>query len=289
MTIQFLFTGLTTGAIYALIAIGFCVVHNATGIVNFAQVDFVTLGGMLLYTFLHQAGLPMWLDFPLTVVGVALIGGVLERLTLRPARSDQVLILIFITIGASILLRGGMEHVWGRSSLAVRPISLGEPLEVLGAAVMPQSLWVMALTGLCVAVLAWYFRRTRPGKAMRAVADNPKAASLVGIDVAWMKTLAFAISGGVGALAGMLIVPITTLAYDVGVMIGLKGFAAAVLGGYGHFLGAILGGLALGVVESMGAGLISSTYKDVIAFVILLLVLFLRPSGLLGTGAGERV
>jgi len=210
-------------------------------------------------------------------------------MTLRPARSRQVIVLIFITIGASIFLRGGMEHIWGRNFLAVQPLSAGPPLEIMGAAVMRQSLWIFAFTCLCVILLTYYFRRTRPGKAMRAAADNPRAAALVGIDVKTMNTYSFAISGAVGALAGMLIVPIITLAFDVGVMIGLKGFAAAVLGGYGSFVGAVVGGLVLGVLESLGAGLVSSTYKDVIAFVILLLVLFLRPSGLLGRGEAKRV
>jgi branched-chain amino acid transport system permease protein len=182
-----------------------------------------------------------------------------------------------------------MEHVWGKSSLALPPLSQGEPLSFLGAAVLPQSLWILGLSLACVVLLRFYFLHTKPGKAMRAVADNARAAALAGIDVARMKTLAFALSGAVGALAGMLIIPIITLSYGVGVMIGLKGFAAAVLGSYGSFPGAVVGGLLLGVLESLGAGLISSAYKDVIAFVVLLLVLFLRPDGLLGRAAKGRV
>ncbi len=289
MIAQFLVSGLTSGSIYALIAIGFAVVHNAAGIVNFAQVDFITLGGMMIYTFLSLAGLPMWLSFGLAVAATTLVGGALERVTLRPARSREAVVLIFITIGASIFLRGMMEQIWGRNSLAVPPLSSGAPVAMMGAAVMPQSLWILLITCAAVAGLRWFFTRTRTGKAMRAAANNPRAAALAGVDVRKMITLSFAISGGLGALAGALIVPVITLSASIGVMIGLKGFAAAVLGGYGSFVGAIVGGLSLGVVESLGAGFVSSAYKDVIAFVILLLMLFLRPGGLVAQKSGERV
>lgn len=288
MLLQFILSGLTSGAIYALIGLGFAVVHNAAGIVNFSQVDFVTLGGMFLYSCLVSAGLPMWAGFILAAAAGALCGALTEVVFLRPARSRDTLILIFITIGASIFIRGVIQHVWGRSSMALPPISSGAPLDFLGAAVTLQSLWILGAAGAAVAALRWFFSRTRPGKAMRAAANDPVAAALVGVDVRRSITASFALAGALGALAGMLITPIITLAYDVGVMIGLKGFAGAVLGGYGSFVGAVVGGLILGVLESLGAGLISSTYKDVIAFVILLLILFLKPSGLVGRSDKER-
>jgi branched-chain amino acid transport system permease protein len=154
---------------------------------------------------------------------------------------------------------------------------------------MPQNLWIFGITLISVIGLHFFFNRTRLGKAMRATACNPRAASLMGVNVNSMVLLSFALSGALGAIAGIIIVPITTLSFDIGVMLGLKGFAAAVLGGYGNSLGAVLGGLLLGVLESVGAGVISSTYKDVIAFGILLLVLFIKPSGLLGRGDTERL
>ena len=287
--IQYFFSGLTTGSIYALIALGFCIIHNSTGVVNFTQVDFVTLGGMMMYTFLNMAGLPMAPSFFLAVASVTLVGAVFERLAIRPARSREIIILIFITIGASHLFRGFFKIIWGKSSMAVPPLTSNKPFIILKAAVLPQTVWILIITVVTVVLLHLFFSRTITGKAMRAASFNPKAAALAGINVHRMVMLSFAVAGALGALAGVMIVPISTLTYDVGVMMGLKGFAAAVLGGYGNFYGAIIGGLALGVVEALGAGLVSSTYKDVIAFVILLLMLFARPGGLLGHGETARV
>lgn len=287
--VQFLFSGLTTGSIYALIALGFCLIHNSMGIVNFTQVDFVTLGGMMIYTFLSGAGLPMAGAFVLAVASVTVIGAAFERLAIRPAQSRDVTILIFITIGASHLIRGLIKIVWGKSSMAVPPLTGNRPFIFFKAAVLPQSLWIFGLTLAAVVLLHLFFSRTLTGKAMRAASVNPRAAALAGINVNRMVMFSFAVAGALGALAGVMIVPITTLTYDIGVMLGLKGFAGAVLGGYGNFYGAIVGGLTLGVLESLGAGLLSSAYKDVIAFIVLLLVLFVRPGGLLGRGGTSRV
>ncbi len=286
---QYVVSGLTTGAVYALVALGFCLIYNATRIVNFAQGDFLSLGGLMTYTFLTGAGLPMALAFPGAVVSVALVGALLERLAIRPAKSRQVMVLIFITIAASILMRGIFKHLWGKDALALPPLSPEVPLRLLGATFTPQNLWVMGMTLAAIVALMWFFNRTLTGKAMRATAINPSAAALMGIDAHRMTMYSFGLAGGLGALAGVLITPITSLSYEVGVIMGLKGFAAAVLGGYGSFVGAILGGLVLGLIESLTAGLISSVYKDAVAFVVLLLVLFVRPGGLMGRGSGERV
>jgi branched-chain amino acid transport system permease protein len=285
---QYIMSGLTTGAIYALVALGFCLIYNTTRIVNFAQGDFLSLGGLMMYTFLVGAGLPAPLSFPMAVLAVAMVGALLERLCIRPAKSRQVIVLIFITIAASILMRGVFKHLWGKDALALPSLSPEVPLKLLGATFTPQNLWVLGITIAAIFGLIWFFNRTLTGKAMRATAFNPKAASLMGIDVHLMTMYSFALAGALGAMAGVLITPITSLSYEVGVIMGLKGFAAAVLGGYGSFLGAIVGGLVLGLLESLSAGLISSAYKDVVAFVVLLLVLFLRPGGLLGVGAQER-
>jgi len=286
---QFIVSGLTTGSIYALIALGFCIIHNATGIVNFTQVDFITLGGMMMYTFLLGLGLPLPLAFVLGVLAVTVVGGLVERLAIRPAKSRTVIVLIFITIGVSILMRGAFKVIWGKNQMALPPFSGDTPFIILQAAVLPQSVWIFLITVAVVIILHLFFNHSLTGKAMRATSFNPRAAALMGVNVNRMILLAFALSGTLGAIAGIIIVPITTLSYDIGVMLGLKGFAAAVLGGYGNIIGAIVGGLLLGILESLGAGLISSNYKDVLAFVILLLVLFMKPSGLLGFGEKERV
>jgi branched-chain amino acid transport system permease protein len=285
---QFVVSGLTTGSIYALIALGFCIIHNSTGIVNFTQVDFVSLGGLMMYTGLFGLGLPTAAAFFLGVLAVTVVGGLVERFAIRPAKSRAVIVLIFITIGVSILMRGVFKVLWGKNQMAVPSFSGDNPIIVFNAAILPQSLWIFSITLVVVVLLHLFFNKTRTGKAMRATSFNRRAAALMGINVDRMVLLSFALSGALGAVAGIIIVPITTLSYSIGVMLGLKGFAAAVLGGYGNSVGAVLGGLTLGVLESLGAGMISSTYKDVIAFAVLLIVLFMKPSGLLGYGEKER-
>jgi branched-chain amino acid transport system permease protein len=287
--LQFIFAGLTSGAIYALIALGFSVVHNTMGIVNFAQVDFISLGGMLLYSALFGVGMAMPVALTGAVFGVLLVAMLVERIGIRPARTDDPLILIFLTIGLSIILRGGMALLWGKNRMAVPPMAGEEPIRLLGAALMPQTLWTLFLTSLTIAALAWFYRRTRLGLAMRAVATNPIAAAVVGLPVGRVRMWTFGLAGGLGGLAGVLVTPITTLSHDVGVMLGLKGFAAAILGGFGSLPGAIFGGLGLGMLEAFSAGYISSAYKDVCAFVVLLLVLFARPQGLFGKSATTKV
>ncbi len=280
--LQFIFSGLTSGAIYALIALGFCVVHNTMGIVNFTQVDFVSLGGMLLYSALFSVGLSMPIALLAAVFGVTLMAMFVERVGIRPARSADPLVLIFLTIGLSIILRGVMALVWGKNRMAVPSLTSDDPLRMFNAAIMPQTLWILALTALAIALLAWFYRRTRLGLMMRAVATNPRAAAVVGLPLGRVRMLTFGLAGALGGLAGVLVTPITTLSHDVGVLLGLKGFAAAILGGFGSLPGAIIGGLGLGLLESLSAGYISSAYKDVCAFVVLLLVLFVRPKGLMG-------
>ena len=280
--LQFIFSGLTSGAIYALIALGFSVVNNTMGIVNFVQVDFVSLGGMLMFSALLGAGLPMVPGLLLAVAGVALIAMLVERFGLRPSRSNHELVLIFLTIGISIILRGAMKLIWGKNRMALPPLTPDHPVIIFGASVLPQALWIMGLTVLAIGLLTWFFYRTSLGLSMRAVASNPTAAAVVGIPAGRVRLTSYAIAGALGGLAGVLVTPITTLNYDVGVLLGLKGFAAAILGGFGSFPGAILGGVGLGLLESLSAGYLSSAYKDVVAFIVLLLVLFIRPKGLLG-------
>jgi branched-chain amino acid transport system permease protein len=278
---QFVFSGLTSGAIYAMVAIGFGVVHNTMGIVNFTQVDFVSLGGMLLYGALVGVKMPMAAALFVAVAGVTLIGALVEFTGIRPSRSRNPLVLILLTIGMSILLRGAMQRIWGKNSMAVLPLTGETPLTFLQATIMPQTIWILVITALAIGLLVLFFRRTTAGLTMRAVASNPTAATVVGLQVRRFRTLSFALAGALGGLAGVLVTPITTLRYDVGVLLGLKGFAAAILGGFGSFPGAIVGGITLGLLESLGAAYVSSAWKDTIAFVVLLLVLFARPHGLM--------
>ncbi|MGB9697846.1 MAG: branched-chain amino acid ABC transporter permease [Thermodesulfobacteriota bacterium] len=287
--LQFLFSGLTTGSTYSLIAIGFSLIHNATGIVNFAQGEFVMLGGMFMITFYTFSHLPMIVSFILTLIAVAAVGFLLEYGPIRRAKSKDILILVMITVGASITIKGLSMIIWGKNPLTLPPFSGEDPFLFGGAAVMPQSLWIFGLTLGMVFSLHYFLKNTMVGKAMRAVAASRRSALLTGIPVNRMILLSFTISGALGAAAGIMLTPITTTSYDVGAMLGLKGFSAAILGGYGSMPGAVLGGLLLGVFESLSAGFISSEYKDVVAFLILLIILFFRPSGLLGQVKIKRV
>ena len=287
-SVQYLASGLTVGSIYALGALVFSIVFNASRVINFAQGEFVMIGGMSAVSLL-AAGAPMPLVLAGAVVVATVVGLAVEKLAIERARHADVVTLIIITIGASILLRGVAQVVWDKSVHRLPPLAGDTPVTLFGATILPQSLWVMAATVAIMVALTWFFRRTRLGKAMLATSHNRLAAQLVGIDVDRVLFASFGLAAALGAIAGVLIAPIAFTAYDAGVMLGLKGFAAAILGGLGSFPGAIAGGLTLGLLESIGAGYVSSAYKDAIAFVIILGVLFVRPDGLLGALRSERV
>ena len=285
---QYLLTGVTVGAIYALVALGFSIIYNASHVINFAQGEFVMIGGMTTVS-LTAIGWPLPLAIAAAVVAAALVGFALEKFAVEPARGASVVTLIIITIGASILLRGLATLVWDKNIHALQAFSGDTPIQIAGASLVPQSLWVMGITLVIVLLLTWFFGRTLLGKALLATSHNRLAAQLVGINVRHVLLASFGLSAALGAVAGILVAPITFTSWDVGVMLGLKGFAAAILGGLGSGPGAVLGGLALGLIEAMGAGYVSSAYKDVTAFVIILAVLFFMPSGLLGTRSTDRV
>ncbi|MFW5866261.1 MAG: branched-chain amino acid ABC transporter permease [Armatimonadota bacterium] len=285
---QFFLSGLTTGGTYALIALGFSLVYNATGVINFAQGEFVMLGGMITAVCMSVWGLPLWLAALIAIAITTLVGLLLERAAIRPARNASVVVLIIITVGASIFIKGIASIIWGPDERPLPAFSGEAPIQLLGATVTPQSLWVIGAT-LVTAVAMWLiFEYTIIGKAMRACAINPHAAQLCGIDLSRMISWSFGLAAAIGAIAGIVLAPITMAQYNVGMMLGLKGFCAAILGGLGNALGGILGGLILGILEALGAGLVSSQYKDAIAFIVLIIVLLIRPSGLLGREGVEE-
>jgi branched-chain amino acid transport system permease protein len=273
---------------YALAALGLSLIYNASGVINFAQGEFIMLGGMSA-VFLAQAGLPLPLAIAVAVGLVALVGIVVEKLAIEPAGNAEVVTLIIITIGASLTLRGLVQVFLGKANHALPAFSGDTPIAVLGATLLPQSLWVIGVTVAVVGMLAWFFGRTLTGKAVLATAYNKLAAQLVGVNTRFVLLLSFGLAAALGALGGILVAPITYTSYDAGIMMGLKGFVAATLGGLGSGLGAIAGGLLLGVVEAMTAGYVSSAYKDAMPFVLILLILFFRPQGLFGRKATDRV
>ncbi len=287
--LQYLVTGVTVGSIYALIGMGYNIIYNATGIINFAQGEFVMLGALFTLTAHTALHLPLAAAALLGILLTALAGSLLDRLAIRPLKDASPLTLIIITIGASILVRGISMLGWGKDPHPMPAFSGEEPIRFFGAVIQPQNLWVLGVMIVTVLALRQFFSRTLTGKAMVACAVQPRAARLVGIGTSTMVLLSFAVSGALGAVAGIVIAPISMAQYDMGVMLGLKGFCAAIIGGMGNPMGAVAGGIALGLLESLGAGLISSGYKDAIAFIVLLLMLFLRPQGILGQAGGERV
>jgi len=286
--LQFALSGLTVGAIYALVALGFTLIYNSSDVINFAQGEFVMLGGMVT-VFAAAAGVPLPLAALLAIIVSIAVGVLLHRLAIEPARNASAVTLIIITIGASIFLRGVAAIVFDKNFHSFPSFIGAEPWSIGGAAILPQSLLV--LIGACVIVtVLWVFMsRTLWGKATIATASNRLAARLVGINTARIVGLSFAVSAAIGALGGVLVTPIALTSYDVGTLLALKGFAAAMLGGIGSPLGAVAGGLIVGLLEAFGAGYVSSSYKDAIAFLVILSVLFAMPQGLFGRGAVERV
>jgi len=286
--LQFLFSGLTVGAMYALAALGYALIYNASHIVNFAQGEFIMLGAMTAAAMV-EAGSGLPLAITVAVVASTLTGALMERLAIRPARGAPLITLLIVTLGVALVIRGVIQVVLGKGNHALPAFSGDVPLRVAGATLVPQSLWVLGVTMVVVVVLAWYFGRTLSGKGMLATSHNPLAASLVGIATDRVMLTSFAMSGALGAVGGVITAPITFTSYDAGVVLGLKGFAAAALGGIGSGPGAIVGGLVLGVMEALAAGYVSAAYKDAVAFVLILLVLMFMPRGLFGARVTERV
>ncbi len=279
--LQYFFSGVTNGAIYAVIAIGFSMLYNATDLINFAHGEFVMLGALTMVTLSGPFHMPLLAAFMATVCCVGMLGLIFERLAIRTVRYPEPIVLIIITVGASIFLRGVGMLLWGKDAYSIPPFSSHPPLDVAGAKLLAQSIWILLIVLCFITGLHLFFYITLTGKAMSACAINKRAAWIVGIPSKLMVMLAFGMSTGLGALAGVIIAPITMCSYDMGTMLGLKGFCAAMLGGLGSLWGSFIGGFLLGILESMGVGLVSSGLKDATAFFLLLFILYVRPGGII--------
>lgn len=286
--LQFVFSGVTVGAVYALVALGFTLIYSSSDIINFAQGEFVMLGGMIT-VFAGLAGVPLPLAALLAIVVTTAVGLVLYRCAIEPARGATPVAMIMITIGASIFLRGMAQEVFDKRFHSLPSLFGSEPIRVGGAVILPQSLVVLASAAIIVVSLWLLIDRTLLGKAVSATAANRLAARLVGINTRRIVDFSFAMSAAIGAIAGILITPITLTSYDAGTLLALKGFAAAMLGGLGSAFGAVFGGLLFGLLEAFSAGYVSSNYKDATAFLVILIVLMVMPQGLLGRAKIERV
>ncbi len=293
--VQLILDGLRGGSIYALIALGFVVVFNVTGIINFAQGGFVMSGAMLAVSF-NQLELPIHpaLQLALAVVfGVVvttIVGALVERLAIYPARHASVLTLIIITVGVFIFLQGVALLIWGADPYFLPSfctLALGDHIFRFGGVMIKcQSLWIWGTLAVVLIGLAFFFERTMLGKALRACSINRRAAELMGINPSRMSLMAFAMAAALGAIGGIVLSPATRPMYDMGLKLGLKGFIAAIMGGLVSSPGAVVGGLLLGVLENLGAGVTKAGFKDIFAFLILILILLFRPQGIIG--GGER-
>jgi len=283
----FLLSGITVGFVYALVGMGFTVIYNSSGIINFAQGEFVMAGGMSM-VFLLATGISFSSAFILAIIVTAILGIMLWKLTDLSKDSSQVS-LIILTLGYAIFLRGLAEVVFDKE-LHTIPSFVGDgAFDIYGAILSHQALLVIVVSIVIVIALYMFFKKTLLGKAMIAASDNVEAAKLMGINIKKILMLNFAISASIAAIGGALLTPMTSTNYEVGIMLGLKGFAAAIIGGLSNPFGAVLGGLILGVMETLVAGYMSSEYKDAVAFIIMLAILFFRPGGIFSNLKAQRV
>jgi len=278
---QIIFSGLANGALYALVGTGFGLVSRSTGIINFAQGEFVMIGAMLTAV-ISELGVPVGLSAVAAVALTTTISAGFYLCAIKPARRASIAQLVLITIGFSIFVRGAATTIWGAAPLATPSFSGSRPLNIAGVSILPQELWLIGTLVVVSVATAWFFQRTTIGLAMRAGASNPLGASYLGIDHQRLGFYAFLLAGMLGAIGGAVWSPIAFAQVDIGIGLGIKGFIAAALGGLTVAYGPIAGGLLLGLVESIGAGFLSSAYQDAITYTLLLLVLIFRPQGLLG-------
>ena len=277
VTALLLVKGVIIGGIYALISLGFNVIYRTTGVLNFAQGEFVMLGGILA-AWIYGISNSLWLALLGGVVGAGIAGLLVDTLAIRPVRKASPVVHVIITVGVSIILRSIAALIWGTDPYHLPPLQNGN-VDVLGIPIERQNLWMLFIGLLCMVFLALFFRRTSTGRAMRACSENAEAARLCGVDIGKMSALCFTMSAMLAGLAGILLTPSLSMSFDRGTMLGLKGFAAAILGGLGHPVGGVAGGLLLGILEQYCAWY-SSAYKETLALGLVVLALLFRPKGL---------
>ena len=288
IALQLLFSGLGIGAVYALVALGFVLIFRATNVVNFAQGEFSMVAAYLMVVFAVDLEWPYWLSFLVALGGMALLGIIFNFGVYYPLRNRTFLPVIISTIGASILMANGVLALYGPQP-QVLPGWFDTPGIQLGPVYLEsQYLLIMAVTVVLVAFQYWFFEHTLLGKKLQATSQDKEMAALLGIPVATMITITFVYSAILGGIAGILVAPVLFVSIGMGSTIALKAFAATIIGGFGDVAGAIIGGLALGVIETFGASYISVPYKDAFAFLVLVMFLAFRPQGLFGERFAEK-
>jgi branched-chain amino acid transport system permease protein len=281
--LQYVFSGVTMGSIYAIVAIGYNIIYNTTGIINFSQGEFVMLGGMTAITFNQYMPLPLAILF--SVLIVSMVGAFIDLVFIRNLKKPTVLNMVIVTIGLSTLIREVALHIWDEKvrSLPYFTGNESSSINILNAYISPQVLWVLGVSAVIVGALTFFFQYTLPGRSMRACSANVMAARLCGINVSSMVTLSFMLSAAIGAVAGCVVSPIALTQYDCGTPLAIKGFAVAILGGLGSSSGAVAGGIIIGLLEAFSISILPLAYKDAISIALLLLILFVRPGGLFGS------
>ena len=287
--LQSIFTGLTNGFVYALIGLGISVVFRGTRIVNAMQGEFALVAGIVAFVAMHSLAAPLWLAFILGVGAGGVVGWLMELLFVGPARrrgaTDDTYLLV--TLGVAFAISAAVLYFFGRDSLPMPGIGGEGSLEILDAVIRIHSVWLIGISVSVVALLMAFYHHTQIGLSMMAASIDADGASMVGISVPRMRTLTFLLGGSVGGLAGVLVAPLVTIHYEMGLLLTLKGFAAAILGGLLNPTGAVVGGIVLGLIESIAVISISSGYKDVISMGTLIVIMILMPNGILGRG-GRR-
>ena len=282
--VQYLVSGITSGSIYALVGLGFTIIYAVTKIINFAQGEFVMLGGLISFTLIYRAGIPLAPALFLSILITAVIGALMYVLAIRTAKRASVVSLIIITIGAAIFIRGIAGQELNKDFIRLPSFSGEQSMSFLGAHIDPQALWIIGTTVVVTIILHLFLTYTMVGKALKACAINPVASSLVGINPKTMALIAFFLASALGGVGGVVFAPLTLMSYQSGVMLGLKGFVAAAIGGFKSPVAAVFGGLLLGIVETFVVaanwGPFTSAYKDAIALVVLLLILLIRSGKL---------
>jgi branched-chain amino acid transport system permease protein len=288
---QLTIAGLAVGSIYALVALGFVLIYTSVNVVNFAQGDFAMIGAYFMVTLALHVHLPWWLAIIAAILLTGAVGVLFQLLLYQPVRNRprNFLPVMIATVGASVLLEQVFLLIYGPVPYQLPGIFKAQSVSLDGVFVYPQYLVIIVVTALMVVLLNWFLERTKLGKQMQATAQDADTARLMGIRVAWMTALIFAISTGLGGLAGVLVAPLYTVTAGMGATIALKAFAAAIVGGFGSIKGAIIGGLTIGLVETYGATYISGSYRDAFPFIVLILFLIFRPSGLFGEKVSQKV
>ena len=280
MFVQQLLNGLTNGSIYALMAVGVTMVYKALGMLNFAHGDILMVGTFICLT-LYNLNVPFGIAIVLSIVASAALGFALERWVIRKVEFNSFTNLLIATVGVSYVLRNLAMVIWGTSPQLFPSIFSPMPWNINGFLLSPRTIGTIVVSVVVIYLLHLFFTKVKLGKCMQLACSDPEGAAMMGINVSHMRFLTFGISAALACIAGILIAPLSYARADMSALVGMKAFAAAILGGIGNLCGALLGGLLLGVTEAMGATYISTAYKDAFSFIVLFIVLYVKPTGLL--------